>query len=362
MRCEVRPTPWSPRDCERSADGNELRRDRCELPVAIDRRHDAGRIFGATEAAVVAAESAIDVALLDVEIVPQDDAAIAEVGSQVEEVVVAATDERGPERHHLHVSARARRRDRVFAECAFVLDHAEHELRIESGARRFVMHGGEKFFTRAAVAHFRREPARHLVHPGSQVGPVAVIDRHRLIRDRGGQHGDDGRREPLLGLRAGAGGQGCEGERNGCRHAGKSSASAEKRHAESFLRMKVPMSVTGTKVAPAPASVPPRAWYSTLPSLRPRSPIVMRCGIPINSISANITPGRSPRSSSSTSTPAASSSSCSRSANALTPSLRSYPTGAIATANGASGRGQTIPLASWFCSIAAATTRVMPIP
>ena len=47
-----------------------------------------------------------------------------------------------------------------------------------------------------------------------------------------------------------------------------------------------------------------RPWYSTLPSFRPRSDRTTRCGTPISSQSANIAPGRSPRSSRMTSTPA----------------------------------------------------------
>jgi len=55
----------------------------------------------------------------------------------------------------------------------------------------------------------------------------------------------------------------------------------------------------------------------------PRSPTVIRCGIPSSSRSANITPGRSPRSSRSTSTPALVRSSYSRSTTPRTASLRS---------------------------------------
>ena len=46
-----------------------------------------------------------------------------------------------------------------------------------------------------------------------------------------------------------------------------------------------------------------RPLYSTLPAARPRSPSTTRCGMPISSMSANSTPGRSSRSSSSTSMP-----------------------------------------------------------
>ena len=65
-------------------------------------------------------------------------------------------------------------------------------------------------------------------------------------------------------------------------------------------------------------SPPVRRRYSTTPSLSPRSPTVTRCGMPMRSASANFTPGRSSRSSSSVSRPAASSASCKVAAVRLT--------------------------------------------
>src|SRR4029453_9100790 len=238
-------------------------------------------------------------------------------------VVVAAADEPGPERHHLHVATRAGGRDRVFAKCALVLDHAEHKLRIESGAGRFVMHGAEEILARPDVGDLRREAPRHLVEPRTKVAPVHVVDRHRPIRDRLRKHGDNGRRELLFHLRTGACRQGRENERDQPDRAGAAQESAGKRHASSFPRIQVPISATEPVFIPASGASPRRAWYSTLPSLSPRSPIVIRCGMPISSKSANITPERSPRSSSSTSPPAASSSSWSLSASDFTASLRS---------------------------------------
>src|SRR5262249_29888921 len=48
-----------------------------------------------------------------------------------------------------------------------------------------------------------------------------------------------------------------------------------------------------------------RPSYSTVPFLSPRSPTTSRCGMPISSLSESMTPGRSSRSSTTTSTPAA---------------------------------------------------------
>jgi TRAP-type mannitol/chloroaromatic compound transport system permease large subunit len=50
------------------------------------------------------------------------------------------------------------------------------------------------------------------------------------------------------------------------------------------------------------------------------------------------------------------------SAAVFTSGLRSGPIGQITTVNGANASGQMMPLASWFCSMAAAGRRVMPMP
>ena len=66
------------------------------------------RILGPAAAAVVAAQRQEQVAALAVEVVAQDDAAEAQVGLHVEQrAAIAVADQAGPERHHLHVAARA---------------------------------------------------------------------------------------------------------------------------------------------------------------------------------------------------------------------------------------------------------------
>src|SRR5690606_20868567 len=64
-----------------------------------------------------------------------------------------------------------------------------------------------------------------------------------------------------------------------------------------------------------------RARYSKVPPARPRSDTTIRCGMPISSMSANIGPGRRPRSSSAVSMPASLSSRYSDSAAADTSAL-----------------------------------------
>src|SRR5690606_21984347 len=105
-----------------------------------------------------------------------------------------------------------------------------------------------------------------------------------------------------------------------------------------------------------------RSRYSKLPASRPRPETTTRCGMPINSMSANICPGRRPRSSSSTSRPRSRSS-------AYRPSAASATAGSFfglithtATVQGAIGAGQQMPRSSEFCSMAAATMRETPTP
>src|SRR6185312_10314086 len=108
-------------------------------------------------------------------------------------------------------------------------------------------------------------------------------------------------------------------------------------------------------------SPPLRRFSSTIPSATPFLPTASRNVMPIRSASLNFTPARSSRSSYRTSIPAAVRSSYSRLAVASTLSS-SCCSSRTATSKGASGSGQTIPSLSWFCSMAAATMRVTPMP
>src|SRR6185295_20005701 len=74
------------------------------FPGALPCRVHRVRILGPSEAAVVAAERAEEIALLDVEVVAQDDAAIAQVGAQIEKIVARPLEYLGPEWHYLHVA------------------------------------------------------------------------------------------------------------------------------------------------------------------------------------------------------------------------------------------------------------------
>ena len=74
-------------------------------PVVVPGGAHHVRVFRPAEAAVVASQGAVEVALFDVQIVAQDGAAKPQVGAQVEKVVVRAPDQFDPERHDLHVAA-----------------------------------------------------------------------------------------------------------------------------------------------------------------------------------------------------------------------------------------------------------------
>src|SRR5947208_3462669 len=260
--------------------------------------------------------------MLDIEIMAEDHATVAQIRAQVEEIVVRRTDLTNPERHHLHIAARAGGRDRIFLEAAFVMDDAEHELRIESRARGLVIDRREELAALTLVGDPGRKPARHLGDPRHNIGSVSVVARHRIVGDRSCETRDNGRRELFLDLRAGERGRRADRKRPSRTYHECPAVShypislcgpslTPRRHCRPRRRLiQFIISASGTAVA----ALSRRPWYSTLPSLSARSPMVNRCGIPISSKSANITPGRSPRSSSSTSIPAAANSSCRRSA------------------------------------------------
>src|ERR1700681_875202 len=103
-----------------------------------------------------------------------------------------------------------------------------------------------------------------------------------------------------------------------------------------------------------------RRTTSTVPSVT-FFPTVIRNGIPTKSASLNFTPGRSSRSSRTTSIPAASSRLAMSSAAARTVSSFTL-TGATTTSSGAIVGGSQNPFSSLLCSTAAVRIRSIPIP
>jgi hypothetical protein len=174
------------------------------MPVALPGAHDLRRIFSFPEAAVVAAQRAVEVAVLHVQVMAQDDAAVAQVGAQMEQVVVAPPDERDPERHHLHESAGARAGNRVLAEIALDLDQAEHELRIEASPLRLVMDRHQEFLALEAIDHARSEPLRHGGEPEPRLRFRGEREeRNGMIGDGLVERGAHARRQRLIDLRSG---------------------------------------------------------------------------------------------------------------------------------------------------------------
>ena len=108
------------------------------LPVPGGGKHRI-RVRRLAAAAVVAAQRHEQVAALAVDVVAQDHAAEAQVGLHVEQLAgIAVADHARPERHHLHVAARAHRTHGELAEIAFHLDQAQHQAGVQAGAPALV--------------------------------------------------------------------------------------------------------------------------------------------------------------------------------------------------------------------------------
>ena len=84
-----------------------------------------------------------------------------------------------PKGHHLHVAASAGSGNGVLAKVALILDQAEHELRVESGARRFVLHAHQEIASGWPVRHSGGKTRRHVCEPGP---PFDVGGEHEARR------------------------------------------------------------------------------------------------------------------------------------------------------------------------------------
>lgn len=159
--------------------------------------------------AVVAAQGHEHVAAFAIQVVAQDDAAKAQVGLHVKEFAgVAVADDAGPERHDLHVAARADDGDGVFAKAAFYLDEAQHERGFQPGAAGFVPDGLQKVHAAVEVGHAFVEAVAHGREP-AQVGQArcgAGKDGHGrgAVGDGRAERGAHGVGQRLFNLPAGA--------------------------------------------------------------------------------------------------------------------------------------------------------------
>src|SRR5436309_11799236 len=226
------------------------RSDPAPHPVTLPRRENGIGIFGSAEATVVASERTEDVAVLLVEIATQDEAAITKVRAQAEQIVLRVSDELHPERHHLHVAASARDRNRVFAKVAFVLNEPEDQLRIEPGACGFVLHRDQKITSSGPIRYARRKAPRHLREP--RVGLARGREqqmRRGIIRDRSMQRCLHARRQRFLHLHASPGA--CAHERQRSRHAydaEQADAATSHHQVTSRSLRKLPIESTATTV------------------------------------------------------------------------------------------------------------------
>jgi hypothetical protein len=185
-----------------------------------------------------------------------------------------------PEGHDLHVAAGAGGRHGVFAEAAFDLDQAEHQLRVESGTGGFVMHvrGGRGGYSRSGMRRVRRRTSPSASRPFSWIDGTAVPARRDRHRRAGACTLAASGSYCCAPAKAAAGQQ---------RNCGKPEDAAHGSAAQLLLQMKAFISSAATMVASASL----RPLYSSLPSFRPRSPTTTRCGTPISSMSANIDAG-----------------------------------------------------------------------
>ena len=178
------------------------------FPMALRCENGIGILRFAARA-VVAAQGHEHVAAFAVQVVAQDDAAKAQVGLHVKEFAgVAVADDAGPERHDLHVAARADDGDGVFAKAAFYLDEAQHERGFQPGAAGFVPDGLQKVHAAVEVGHALVEAVAHGREP-AQVGQArcgAGKDGHGrgAVGDGRAECGAHGVGQRLFNLPAGA--------------------------------------------------------------------------------------------------------------------------------------------------------------
>jgi len=146
--------------------------------------HPVGK-FWLAEGSVVATQRAKQVPFLAIEIVLQDDAAVAKVVAQTEEVIALAADQSHPEGHDLHVASGTRARHGVFAKIALDLNHRQHELRIKPGAHSFEVHRSQELHARLEIGHPRFQALRHFGEPVDRRFPTGKgMARRGLVRDR----------------------------------------------------------------------------------------------------------------------------------------------------------------------------------
>src|SRR3954466_2358422 len=322
------------------------RRGAVVLPSTLPRPEHQIGVVGLAQGAVVAPECPEIVPSLHVEIVPQNGAAVSEVCPEMEQVVVGLAEQLHPERHDLHVAACARAGHGVLAKAAFHLDQPEDKLRIEPRPHRLIVDRTQQLHAALSVGHAWRQALFHLVDPALAIlGRAKMQPGWRAVRHHGRETLTHAVGERLVGLIS----------RDDPQWEQRGRESSQPPH-EDFRKSTTSLRGTSRGLA---SRLP---LYSALPAASPRSESTRRCGMPMRSMSAKSTPGRSSRSSIRTSMPAAPSASWRRPAAARTSALLWKPIGTRATAKGAIGAGNTIPRSSWFCSMAAATTRVTPMP
>ena len=95
----------------------------------------------------------------------QDGATVAQIDAQMKQILFFGADLFYPERHHLHIAARAFPGYGIFFETALYFDQAQYQLRIKAGTGCFVMHSLEKIHAVGRIRQFFLQTARHFIQP-----------------------------------------------------------------------------------------------------------------------------------------------------------------------------------------------------
>jgi len=152
--------------------------------VAPGADHQVG-IFGPAERSVVTTQRAKQVPFLTIEVVLQDDAAVAKVVAQTEQVIALAADQSHPEGHDLHVPSGTRARYGVFAKIALDLNHRQHELRIKPGVAGFEVYRAQELHARLEMGHSLFQSRGHISEPVDRRPRIGKsMARRRPVRDR----------------------------------------------------------------------------------------------------------------------------------------------------------------------------------
>ena len=148
-------------------------------------------VSDAVGASVVALKSECIIAPRARQVIVENAAANPEIGSNVEQVVMGSADFTEPERHDLHESLGANRRDGKPVKTALDIDDGHYEFRGDVRLPGCFMNCDEKVEALCPIGEVRLEPSRHDVQPDA--GDVAVPETMIVVRKGFAEVGFEGR-------------------------------------------------------------------------------------------------------------------------------------------------------------------------